>query len=373
MFRWYIIRTLLYKEMLRYRYNWGLLVVVVALLALSGLVALSSRFSRLLPGQGGSEIQRCRIVYAGDRPRAKEWAEHLRTHPPASVTLDFDERAAGTPLRAIVRDGELLIQLSASPAPDPSTPPSEAWKISYWCKDEAAPGTMVVRDWIEMATTDFLGTSPRVKVETLAGTVPAGTEKVEVLSTIVTAFAIFALYLLSFNLFITSTGEERERKILLGLLLSPAAPQEVLAAKAIFYAASSLTVSLAVVGMYRPTLLLQPLLWLTVISGSVAYVAIGTVIVSIVRRQTTINTISMLYLVVTTIIMILSQILPPFIVLKALLVENYLYAQMKQLVAGQYQNWMVWSQLALLVGAGAWCALAVWIFGRQATAIAQVR
>jgi len=239
MFRWHIIRTLLYKEVLRYRYNWGLLVVVTALLALSGLVALSSRFSKLIPGQGGGEIQTCKVVY-GDRPLSKQWAEYLRMHPPPFCKLEFDERPHGTPLQALVRDGELLVTLSAPVGPaDHSAFPLTGWKIRYWCREETASGTMVVRDWLESTTADFLSPSPRIVVETKEGVVPAGTEKVEMMSTIVTAFAIFALYLLSFNLFITSTGEEREKKVLLGLLLSPAAPHEVLAAKAMFYATSS--------------------------------------------------------------------------------------------------------------------------------------
>ena len=38
-----IVRALLYKEALRYRYNWGLFVVVGGLLMLTGLVSIGSR------------------------------------------------------------------------------------------------------------------------------------------------------------------------------------------------------------------------------------------------------------------------------------------------------------------------------------------
>jgi hypothetical protein len=373
MFRWHIVRTLLFKEVLRYRYNWGLLVVVAALLGLSGLVALSSRFSKLFPGQAGSEIQTCRIIH-GDRPLSKQWADYLRKHPPAGFQVEYEERPHGSPLQPLVRDGELLVTLGVpEDTGDSSVLPGQGWRIRYWCKDETAPGTMALRDWVEGATADFLGSSPRVAFETKEGVVPPGTEKVEIMSTIVTAFSIFALYLFSFHLFVTSTGEEREKKVLLGLLLSPASAHEVLAAKAIFYGAGSLVVSLAVVGMFSPALLLRPLLWLTVACGSLAYVAIGTVVISIVRRQTTINTVSMLYLLVTTIIMMLSQVLPSFVLLKAFLVENYLYAQMKQLVAGQWHLWMIITQAALMIGTVVWCVIAVWVFARRATSIAQAR
>jgi ABC-type Na+ efflux pump permease subunit len=187
------------------------------------------------------------------------------------------------------------------------------------------------------------------------------------------AFALFAMYLMSFNLFITSTAEEREKRVLLGLLLSPASATEVLTAKVLFYATGSVVVTAAVIGMYKWALLLQPLLWLTVISGSVCYVAIGTVVVSIVRRQSTINTISMLYLVITLSIMLLSEFIPIFTVVHWFLIENYLYAQMKRLVAGQWEDWMAFTQIALVMGTIAWCVAALWIFSRKVTSIAQAR
>jgi ABC-type Na+ efflux pump permease subunit len=181
------------------------------------------------------------------------------------------------------------------------------------------------------------------------------------------------MYLLSFNLFITSTGEEREKRVLLGLLLSPASPTEMLIAKALFYACSSLAVALAVVGMYNPVLLLKPQLWITVLCGSISYVAIGTVVISVVRRQSTINTVSMLYLISTSIVMILSQFLLPFQLLQLCLVENYLYAQMKMLIGAEKPQWMGHTQVVLAGITGFWCVAALWIFERRATAIARAR
>jgi ABC-type Na+ efflux pump permease subunit len=191
---------------------------------------------------------------------------------------------------------------------------------------------------------------------------------------VVTALAIFALYLLSFNLYITSTGEEREKRVLLGLLTTPAAAVEVIAAKAIFYAAASLVLCLAVVGMYQPRLLLNPYLWGGAICESVAYVSIGTVVVSVVRRQTTINTVSMLYLIATSLVMMLSQFLPLFTAMKMVLVENYLQGLMKRIVAGDGPTRTTMGyMLALAVGAACWAVVAVWVFARRGTTIARGR
>jgi ABC-type multidrug transport system permease subunit len=371
--RWYILRTLLYKEILRYRYNWGLLIVVIALLALSGLVAVSSRFKGL-PGQAGARIDQCNIYYyKGDA--TAEWVAHLKKHPP-TFTHRIHYQGLNPPRPAsldTVPDGSMTVELFGPASTSPTSAKLGGWKIRYWYGNEASTGMMPYRDWLARETRSFLHAAPAIVEETRKGTVPAGTETLERLPIIVASLTLFALYLLSFNLFITSTGEEREKRVLLGLLLSPASPLEVLAAKVVFYAVSSLVVALAVVGMYSPVLLLRPMLWLTILSGSVGYVAIGTVIVSVVRRQTTINTLSMLYLIVTTIVMILSQFLGPFAVLKAMLLENYLYAQMKHVVADQQHGWMPLNQAALGIIVVAWCGAAVHVFRKHATSIARAR
>jgi hypothetical protein len=372
MFRWYIIRTLLYKEVLRYRYNWGLLMMVAALMVMSALVAIGSRF-KMLPGQGGADITTCRIHYRTGN-QCQKWIDHLRNHPPAEGRLVFHAHAPGTALTPLVRPGEMAIRLWAPEGTNSDGSfVRDGWSVRYYYGDESAPGLMRFRDWFEQETNNFLDVRPQVTAQTEQGALMAGKEPAEMVGNLVMAFAWFGMYLLSFNLFITSTAEEREKRVLLGLLLSPASVTEVLSAKIIFYGTASVAVTLAVVGMYSPGLLLQPMLWLTVACGSVAYIAIGTVVVSLVRRQSTINTISMLYLVITLTIMMLSELIPLFTVLHWFLIENWFYAQMKRLVAGQWQSWMWASQIVLTVGTILWCVAAVWIFSRKATSIAQAR
>src|SRR5438105_15367357 len=80
MIRKRIVRTLLYKEALRYRYNWGLLWMVVALLALAALVSISARLGKL-PGQGGQVIENCFVAYNSADERSKQWADYLRQSP----------------------------------------------------------------------------------------------------------------------------------------------------------------------------------------------------------------------------------------------------------------------------------------------------
>lgn len=366
MIRWPIIRTLLYKEVLRYRYNWGLLVMVGALLALAGLVSVSSRFKNL-PGLAETPVTQCYLFHDGGTP-SREWINYLTSHPPGQdQAITPEVRPLPFPLR--LRPGEMAIQLTAPPDRD-----SGVWRARYWYAEGSTTGVLPYRDWFVHQTREFLGTRPRLDEESLPEPVSVQEGTTERIPLIITALTIFALYLLSFNLYITSTGEEREKRVLLALLLSPASPVEVIAAKAIFYATSSLAVALAVVSMYRPVLLLSPLLWCTVVAGSVGYVAIGTVVITIVRRQTTINTVSMLYLIATSIIMFLSQLLVPFAALKYLLLEDYLYRQMKWIIGGQSHLGLLLVNQVLLLGiAAAWTVIAVWVFSRHGMAISRGR
>lgn len=368
MVRPYIVRALLYKEYLRYRYNWGLLAVVAALLALSALVSVAARSGS---GQmlGAAELKTCLVFYQPGT-RGADWARHLTTQPPPDGVVVAPQARPGPVDRPALEAGEMAIELVApSPgAPDPT------WTARYWYVGPPGPESQEVRDWFVRSSNDFLDTRPRLREETRADATSRGGDPAEKVPLVVTALAIFALYLLSFNLYITSTGEEREKRVLLGLLMTPAAAVEVIAAKAIFYAAASLVVCLAVVGMYRPSLLLNPYLWGAAVCGSVAYVAIGTVVVSIVRRQTTINTVSMLYLIATSLIMILSQILPLFTVFKMVLVENYLHGLMKRIVAGDGASRTVMGyMLALTLGTVCWAVVAVWVFAKRGTTIARGR
>jgi ABC-type Na+ efflux pump permease subunit len=368
MLRTHIILTLLYKEALRYRYNWGLLVMVVALLALALLVSIGARMGKL-PGQEEQAVARCYIVYDPDAPLAKEWAGKLDlSQLPAGCAVSLTESRASQP-RPPAR---LPLNVMAIRLLPPSGAREKVWKAEYYYASGLAAGTIPYREWFVTQTGRYLKSEPRLEEATKPVEAAAG-ERKDPVPVIITALAIFALYLLSFNLYITSTGEEREKRVMLGLLLSPATPAEVIAAKAIFYGAASLLLGLTVAGMYQPRLVARPILWSTVFLGSLSYVCIGTVLVSLIRRQTTISTVSMLYLIGTSIVMFLAQQLPLFDVARHLLVEDYLYRQMHQIIAGERPWWVIPNQIVLALLTTGWAVIAVAVFSRRGTAIAQAR
>src|SRR5947209_1773142 len=151
MIRRRIVRTLLYKEALRYRYNWGLLVMVVALLALAALVSISARLKKL-PGQGGQAVETCYVAYNPGDAKAKQWADFLAKAPvPDGLSvrfMDADRLPRVSPQAMIIR-----LQPPWSGAP-------EAWKVRYEYSDESAAGTFPYRDWFVQETKQFLHSSP---------------------------------------------------------------------------------------------------------------------------------------------------------------------------------------------------------------------
>lgn len=363
-----ILRTLLYKETLRYRYNWGLLVMVIALLALAGLVSIAGRV-QALPGQAGPPVDRCLVFPAVASPEANAWVAHLRRHPPAPpYRVEFD-----TGVRQVGREspslpaGAMAIELIAPQAGGVDG----AWRARYWHASENPASVLPYRDWLSRETRRFLRSEPGFEEETRA--VAGEVLRTDRTAMMITALVVFSLYLPSFSLYIATAGDEREKRTLLALLLTPASAAQVVGAKALFYALVSTGLAAAVVALYDPRRLLEPLLWSTIVFGAAGYLSMGTLVIGLVRRQATLNTASMLYLVGTTTIMILSGFLPVFGGLRHFLLEDYIYRQMHQILSGQTAWWVLLNQAALIALAGAWGTAAVLVVRRQGLALARTR
>jgi hypothetical protein len=357
--RFYILKALIYKELLRYRYNWGLLVLVFAVVLLSGLVSIGARMDNPLQTQDSS-VNKCYVLH----PRGSDWAAFLRRDPPKGVEFATEERRAVD----LLAENTLVIELIPPKGESSQSDEEAVWTVKNWTHEPTPPGVAVYRDWFVRESRRFLDSRPRLEEISETVTSSESSSRVPV---IVTALAVFALYLISFNLYITSTGEEREKRLLLAVLLTPATPTEMILAKAIFYSLSSLFVTMLVVAIYDPALVANPQLWRTVVYGSASYVAIGTVAVSIVRRQTTINTVSMLYLIGATIVMALSTMLLPFAILRFFLIEHYLYRQFNDLIAGSPIWWV--REAVLAAGTACWLFVAILVFGRFGGSISRAR
>lgn len=360
--RWHVIRTLLTKERLRYRYNWGLLVMVAVLTVLSLLISVGSRM-QLLPGQAGIAVQRCVIEHR----KGSRWSDYLGNHLPSdgSLVVRFREVESQDDPPA-VPELALVARLL-----EPSDSNGE-WRIEYWYTESAQLGILPYRDWLSRRSTEFLETRPRLRERARLTETALNLNTPDIVSQIMSALVLFTIYLLSFNLFLTSTAEERERRQILALALTPASPSEILAAKCLFYGGGSLAVTLTIVAAFNPRLLLNPLLLSTVVVSSVAYVSIGTVVVTLVRRQSTINTISLLYVTFFATILGLAAVLPPFRVLQAGLIEYYIRNQLRMLFNTQQAGQLLYvliNQAGLWLLTGIWVLIAVRLFARRGIAV----
>jgi ABC-type Na+ efflux pump permease subunit len=347
--RTHIIRALLRKEALRYRYNWGLLVLVVALIALAALLSLSARMRVLSLTGDVVPLRRVVLLLPQQSPRAEQWGLFLAQHPPG-MRVEIKHGGERPP---VLPEDTAAIELPEEAAP---------LRVRYWYPEANPEAMHALRDWFGRESAKHLQQSPTVEEVSQRGKSRSGLERLPLLFT---ALVVFGLYILSFNLFLTSTGEEREKRILLALLLSPARPSEVLGAKAIFYAGASLLVSGAIAGMYQPSLLLVPGFWCGVLLGSLGYISLGTVAICLVRRQTTLSTVSILYMVGTTLITFLGSFLPLFGVIKLFLLEEYLYRFLHQTFSGKAVVGGAWNLVALGVLSLAWLGFSVWFFRRR--------
>jgi hypothetical protein len=378
MLRWRIIRTLLYKEVLRYRYNWGLLVMAGALLALAALVSVSARMGRL-PGQEGPALRWCRIYYSSEQhPKMRELITHLTQDTKAPGVLlpedlgsvrDFLEHDV-----AVETDTIILVIVPPKQSISSLIGGSQIWQGHFFFNGtEPPPNIIPYREWFFRETQRFLNSQPRVEEKLHGRKPPSGIEVKDRIPLIETALILFALYLMAFNIYLTSTGEEREKRILMALLLTPARPSEVIAAKGIFYVAISLFLAVAIMAMCHPQKLAEPAFWPTVILGALAYLAIATVFLSIIRRQTTITTVSMLYLVGTTVIMILGDMLRGFIPFRVMLIEHHLHSLLYQIMSEQRSPYFGVNLLTLTGLTFVWSIAAVLTFSRKGIAISQSR
>lgn len=372
-----IFQTLLYKEALRFRYNWGLLVMVGGVVALAGLLSVSARLGQL-PGQQGKKLRACRIFYTAGAS-GEAWARHLQENPPrldlpgylqptgpfefTQLTEFVGENQAVIPNRQDV----LGIQLMPTPRADGGVD----WFYKFWVPRDSEQESLPYRLWFLGESQRWL--SPKPLRELYSETTSSAFRRVgeeDRVPLFVTGLVIFSFYLLSFNLYLTSTGEERDKKSLLALMLTPATAAEIIGAKVIFYSAASLLVAMAVVAVYRPVLLLEPRIWLIVLFGSITYIAIATVVLCLVRKQTTLNTVSMIYLIFTALVMALASLFLPFLVLKFMLLENYAFRQLQNAIASKPpENWPI-DFVAMLGITLIWIFVAVRLFRQRGMRIA---
>lgn len=349
--RWYILKTLLYKEALRHATNRGGLMLagllVTASLVLSVMNPAGDKSSQLIGG-----VHHCFIhIEEDDGP----WARHLRQHVPPELRnhIRFEKLVSLDPERTVLYPtGTGAIQIRKAPAADDGVTRYLVW---LWHPAGDRAGMAVYEHWFWRETYRFFHARaaeelqrsgvdadrqfplPNIDADDLwdkrllldqlrehyaaaAGSKPVSPlprldlkedpqigAALDMRAAIATALVMFALFFTCVYLMPSLTCEERERGLLLAQVLSPARTREILAAKFLFYPTFGILLATLLAGIHNSAVLLRPIFWLSIIGLALGSLGIGMTISSLARTQRSSSLAALCYMLVVALVLLLCQ------------------------------------------------------------------
>jgi hypothetical protein len=369
--RWYILRTLLHKEVLRHLANRGGLALAALLVVASMLLTLFGQ-DEGQPTNFAGGLQHCFVDYWEDGP----WIEHLRQSVPAVLrphirfraiaqvltldqTLFYPAASGAIQIRSLDRDqdGPHYKIWIWHPGKDGSAlAPYEAW---FW-KETHAFFQEQVASAVAKMDPKAAAAVPLPILEEERSALRGG---LDARSGIETALVLFALFFVCVYLLPSLTCEERERGVLLAQALSPASPREILAAKFLFYPAAGMALAALLAGVNQPAVLRQPFFWLALMVAACGFLGIGLTIASLARTQRAASMGAMCYMMVVGLLLFICQHgnIPG---LPYLALEYHCPRMLHACLSGAIV-WYHWGQLAVAaVLAALWAVLATVLFRR---------
>lgn len=365
--RWYIIRTLMHKELLRHLSNRGGLALAILLI---GMAAMLAAFGRSPTAQASLGMLRgahhCYVDYWDDSP----WVEYLKRNVPESQrasihfrharrqfkegeVIKYDPGVGAIQMRPAERPGGPLVIMLWHPGDDPSQMTTyETWfwqtsrnyfrsqveyglaKLGPASRSDAALPPMKpdqVWEWQESherflqlvaavksklpAETAQEIQIPELEIERKALTGTATRTR----TTISAALVLFALFFTCVYMLPSLACEERENGVLLAQALSPASPSEIVTAKLLFYPTIGIVFAALLGGLARPGVLLQPFFWLTLVALGFSSLGIGMTISCAAKTQRAASMTALCYLLVISLCILVCQqinfrFLPQFMV-----------------------------------------------------------
>ena len=210
------------------------------------------------------------------------------------------------------------------------------YAVNYLYGKSMTDDLHIIRTWIHQGINNHYQINQPIQVQVQEG--EAIVDREDKIPMMIASFLMFALFLHAFQLYLSTTAEEREKRQMLGLILAPVTPGQILTAKAMFYGTLAVIVNAIIVAIYLPSLLIEPLFWYTSILGSIGFISLATLCFIIVKKQASINSVPMMYLLTFSVILILSKILWPFRLLAIFFIENYLINLFHLLVANDFDS-----------------------------------
>jgi hypothetical protein len=370
--RWYILRTLLHKEIRRHLANRG----GIALAGLLVVAALLVSFFGNNTEQSGNplaSVHRCYLDYA----REDDWIRHLRGNVP-------DELRGQVKFRNVAElgsEGELLTYPPGSGAIQIRTQTTPAGVVHYrvclWHPDREGAGLARFEAWFwRESTHHFQRQAAQVlrangQLEQSTAALPALTQErsqlsgaADLRSSITTALVLFALFFSCVYLLPSLMCEERERGVLLAQALSPASALEILTAKLMFYPTVGITLAALLAGITQPAVLINPVFWAAVLAAALGSLGIGLTIACLARTQRAASMAALSYMLMLALFLFLCQQLHipglPYLAL-----EYHCPRVLHAVLAGAVR-WYHFLNLALaFVLASGWLAAATLLFRKR--------
>jgi ABC-2 family transporter len=313
--RWYILRTLLHKELLRHRANRGGILLGALLVVAAMLLSFAGKRPGSAAGLVGG-VQHCYVDYGEDGP----WLAHLHSHPPEG----WQGRLQFRPLWAVPTVNGVLVYPPGTAAiqvfPNGTDERGPHYRVCFWHPGADAQALAPLEAWFweeshryfqaqAAAALDGLGTKARAAVslpviDAQRQSLHGGLDE---RAAVAAALVLFALFFVCVYLLPSLTCEERERGVLLAQALSPASPQEILGAKFLFYPILGVGLAALLSGIYSPAVLARPIYWLVLVVAACGSLGIGLTIASLARTQRTASMGALCYLLVVTLLLFICQ------------------------------------------------------------------
>jgi hypothetical protein len=404
--RWYILRTLLLKEILRHLAERGAIFLAALLIVASLLLSFFGTSS----GQSVMTVAGVRLCFL-DYWEGDAWIHHLQEHRPPDVRILF--RKAAYPVEiapnVLYPPNSAAIQVRPDGKNAEGTP---RYRVVFLYPGGSEAGLGPLAGWFWKQSLDYFHNAP-VAIETSegqfvlpdgggfvrGGPAPGGEDRsryrllyhpspsatgageavggvdlserraplpgsADLRSMVATGLVFFALCFFSVYLLPALMCEERERGVLLAQALSPASPVEILASKFLFYPTLSLGLAALLAGVYQPAVLARPFFWLVLLTSSVGYLGVGLTIASVARTQREASMGALCYMLTVALLLFLTQNFGiPSVQYVAL--EYYGPRMAQAVLAGTVGPWHWLSLITNSVLAVGWMALATVVFRRQ--------
>jgi hypothetical protein len=321
--RWYIIRTLLYKEILRHLADRGLIFIALFLVAAALLLSFTGKNGT--PGVSlGGDLQRCYIDFGEEDP----WIVYLMDHTddlPATLKSQVrfrSDRPARDTVRRIRRDRDGRILYGAAEGAIQIDKPGRRYDIHFWAPSgegsELAPyEAWFWKEWNQYTQGQAVATlarqsgRPPAEVQDAFPTIHPEYRQIEgamdFRSAIAMGLVFFALYIPCVYLLPSLTCEERERGVLLAQALSPASPLEILVAKFLFYPVLGVGMAALMAGIYRPSVLTHGFFWLVLLVAAWGTLGVGMTIACLARTQRRASMGALCYVLAIALVMVICQ------------------------------------------------------------------